>query len=226
MKKLIKLVLIMLALFVGLQARIQPSTQDVMNAFSRGGMTWWTFGIASGQVDGFSWIDKFGSNNLITTATDPEDVWEYGGLYTFSDTADIQSISSSSAADTGIVVRVQGLLDDGTQCSCYDTLNGQNIVTLDSTFWRVFRIENMDSVDLAGTVYCYRGTDETDGVPDTDSDVRASVSNGNNQTLMSIYTVPLGYVGFLVRGEVGLRYTGTPGDGTNFARLYYKSPRS
>lgn len=36
------------------------------------------------KVVGAKVMDKFGVNRDIDTGTDPEDVWEYGGKYTFA----------------------------------------------------------------------------------------------------------------------------------------------
>ena len=105
--------------------------------------------VAAGLVPGHSWIDKFGLNNLITTATDPEDVWEFGGMYEFSPDgtfpdvgiADIVSCSSSSASDIG-VIELQGLDADGYEQTVSLTLNGQTRVEITSPFWRLYRIQN------------------------------------------------------------------------------------
>lgn len=173
---------------------------------------------------GYSKIDKFGYNPLITTGTDPEDVWEAGGLYPFSTSADIVSLSSSDNGDTEDII-VVGLDADGYEVEQTIALAGQTRVALTTPLWRVYRMENEGTSDLVGTVYCYSGTANTGGVPSGGSITKAIIDNGNNQTLMALYTIPKGKVGYLFRGEVGMQFTGAIGAGVNFARCQYQSRR-
>lgn len=180
--------------------------------------------VTKGNVAGHSVIDKFGLNPLITPSSDPEDVWEGGGTYTYdaNGTAPIVSIASNNAADTQEVI-VTGADIDGNEVEQTLTLNGTTRVALTTPLWRVYRIENNGNTNLAGVVFVYTGTGLVPSVGDPE--VRAIVDNGNNQTLMSLYTIPLGKVGFLYRGELGLEFSGSVGAGTQFARCYYKSRR-
>ena len=181
--------------------------------------------VSMGQVPGYSTLDKFGSNPTITTSTDPEDIWEGGGLYNYDadSTAPIVSIGSKNAADSQLV-SVQGLDSLGNLVEQEVTLQGTTRVALDSALWRVFRIQNEGVTDFVGDVYVYTGTDTVPVVGD--SVVRAVIRNGNNQTLMALYTVPRGKVGFLYRGEVGVLWNGGSGPaGAEYAKGYYKSRR-
>lgn len=169
-------------------------------------------------------LDKFGVNPIVTVSSDPEDIWEGGGEYPFSTSADIISISSSNAGDTQDI-SIQGLGADGREVIQNVTLQGQTVVPLTTPLLRVYRMENESNVNLLGTVYCYSGTEATLGVPSGGSVKKAIINNGNNQTLMAIYTIPLGKVGFLYRGEIGIIFTGAVGTGVNFLRGTYKSRR-
>jgi hypothetical protein len=162
--------------------------------------------VTEGRVPGYSTVSKFGVNLAITTATDPEDIWEYGGTYTYDadSTAPIKYISSSSAADT-MIIMIEGLDSLGYLVSENILLNGQTNVILTTPLWRVFRMFNNDTFDVSGTVYCHTDDTVSSGVPDAGK-VRAVIVNGNNQTLMSLYTIPRGYVGFWYRGEIGIQY--------------------
>jgi len=179
-----------------------------------------------GKLHGFSVIDKFGLNPLITSISDPEDVWEGGNIYTYDTfgTAPIVSIASSSGSDTQDI-SIQGLDINGNFIGQIITLTGSTRKALDTALWRVFKMENEadSSGDLVGTVFCYIGTGTVPTLGDPE--IRAIIDNGNNQTLMAIYTIPKGNVGFLYRGEIGMVYTGSVGAGTNFAKVQYMSRR-
>jgi len=120
--------------------------------------------------------------------------------YTYSATADIGILSSSNAGDTQDV-EIRGLDTSGNMLTQTFTLNGQTDVDLSATgndYKRVFRMKNQGSTDFAGNIYLRtNGSTQTSGVPDTANTVRAIVQNGNNQTLMSIYTVPTGKTAYL-----------------------------
>jgi len=152
--------------------------------------------------DGCSFVDKFGENPDIDTATVPEDIWEFGGEYVYDTdgTAPIVSLISDNALDT-MDISITGLDIDGYEVNQTVTLTGTTRVALPIPLWRVYRMANegVTGEDINGTVYCYVGTG---GVPAI-ADVRAVIDNGNNQTLMALYTVPRGKVGFLFRGELG-----------------------
>ncbi len=178
-------------------------------------------------------VDKFGENPLITTSTDPEDVWDGGGMYNFTANGGADYyISSSDAGDTQDI-RIQMLTEDSNanwNLEVFEvTLAGQAKTLIEPPSGnkpvRIFRMENQGTTDLAGTMYVYEDSTVTLGVPDDLTKVRAQIVNGNNQTLMAIYTIPTGYVGFLTRGEVGLNFTGTVGAGTHFAKFDYRSRR-
>jgi len=180
--------------------------------------------VTMGAYGDMSTIDKFGLNSTITTGSAPEDVWESGGTYPFSTTADIVSLSSSNAGDAQIIT-VVGLDADGLQVSQPITLNGQTRVALTTSLLRVFRLENDSNTELLGTVFCYSGTTNAGGVPSGGSIEKARIEIGNNQTQMAVITIPKDKVGFLFRGEIGMSFEGNAGAGTNFAMCSYRSRR-
>lgn len=184
----------------------------------------WRLQVQQGKIDGYSVVNKFGINPLVTTATDPEDVWEGGDTYTYDadNTAPIVSVASDNAGDTQDI-RIQGLDINGNLNSQTVTLSGTTRVALTTALWRVFRMENEGSTDLAGTIFCYTGTGTVPTIGDPE--VRAIISNGNNQTLMALYTIPLGYVGFLFRGEIGIEADVAFTAGGEYARAGYFSRR-
>lgn len=142
-------------------------------------------------------VHKFGYHPDLALNTE-EDIWDFTeAAYTFSATADITQISSSDDGD-GQDIEIQGLDASWNLVKQTITLTGQTPATLTTALIRVFRMKNIGTTTLAGTVYLFiTGADVVDGVPDTDSEVRAVINIGNNQTLMAIYTIPNGYVGYL-----------------------------
>lgn len=184
------------------------------------------FAVVSGYVNGWSYIQKFGYNPEITTGTDPEDIWEGGGIYPFSEdgVADIVSISSSSASDIGVPVIVVGMLADGTEVTQVPVLNGQTRVALQYPLWRVYRMTSFPGyAGFVGTIYCYSGITNTAGAPSGDSVEKARITIGNNQTQMAICTIPKGKVAFLKRGEVLFGFSGLPSAGPEQVRFSFKA---
>lgn len=160
--------------------------------------------ISKGQLPGVSAVKKFGENPDVDTATIPEDIWEVGGLYNYEDDGvdDIKYLSSSDNADL-VDVSIEGLDKDGNYVKQILTLTGQTVVNLTTPLWRVFRMENLGIVNIAGTVYCHIDAAPTAGVPLT-AKIRAIIAGSNNQTLMALYTVPKGKVCFVHRAEIGM----------------------
>ena len=180
--------------------------------------------VQMGKVGGYSVVDKFGVNRLITASSDPEDIWEGGGRYTYDadGTAPIVSIASSDNSDT-VPIIVQGLDINGVLVEQTITLNGTTRTALDTPLWRVFRLQNEGTVNLVGNVFVYIGTGAVPSIGD--SEVRAIISGDNNQTLMCIYTIPKGKTGFLYRGELGMNFTGNASAGIDYADCHYESRR-
>lgn len=177
--------------------------------------------VAFRMVDGVDPLDKFGVNPVITTNTDPEDLWEYGGEYIYDadGTAPIINMTSTSASDSGLPIQVEGLDVDGYFVSQEVICGGTSPVALGTPLWRVFRMENNGSVDIQGLMYVH--TTATAG-PTT---VRAMIAGEHNQTLMCMLTIPKGKVGFLVRGELGVELEGNSASLAEYAHLHYESRR-
>lgn len=181
-----------------------------------------------GVMPGYSTLDKFGVNPLIGSSGGSEDVWEYGGLYNYDDfgTAPIQYVSSDDTGDTGQTIVVEGLDINGDSVQQTIITNGENNVVFTTPLWRLYRMYNNSDQggDLTGTLYGHTDPAPTGGVPNS-ANVRAIISNGNNQTLMSLYTIPKGKVGFLTRGELGVELEGNAASLAEYANFHYYSRR-
>ncbi len=109
---------------------------------------------------------KFGRNASITNGT-TEDIWGYGGTYTYDTSAIACAISSSAVADTQ-TYKVYGRDASWNAVNTVVNANGRTAVALPYQWIRVFRIENVGKTDNAGTIYVHDATDTlTNGVPDT-----------------------------------------------------------
>ena len=152
--------------------------------------------VAKGDFTGYTKVNKFGFNDSIGSGAF-EVIWETGGQYPYQSTAVTVDVVSDDANDdvagTGArTLRIQGL--DGSYNLAEETvdMDGTATVTTTQTFLRVFRM----SVETAGTSGNNIGNISvtyTGG-----SDVAATITAGNGQTLMTLYTIPAGYTGYLL----------------------------
>ncbi len=190
--------------------------------------------VSTGALQGYSVIDKFGFNPLIEQTTDPEDIWEQGGVYEYTaSTGALYYISSTDATDTQeclffvLTVDSNGNWNEET---IVQNLAGQTktqlITNSGDPIVRIWRAENNDNTDLAGTVYVYEDDTVVAGVPQSgNATIRAIVNAENNQTLMALYTIPTGKVGFLFKGEIGIRKEGGVGATVDYVTGLYQSRR-
>jgi len=156
--------------------------------------------VQQGKVPGYSMINKFGYNSSIGSGSF-ETIWETGDDYPWQSTAVTVDVVSDDINDdvagTGArTLRIQGL--DGSYNLAEETvdMDGTTTVTTTQTFLRVFRM----SVETAGTSGNNVGNISvtyTGG-----SDVAATITAGNGQTLMCLYTIPAGYTGYLLSIDV------------------------
>ena len=151
--------------------------------------------VSQGLVTGYTVMQKFGQNDNLNTAT-YEDIWDGGGTYSYpaDATAPITKLVAHDALDTE-PIEVQGLDVNGDLVTQTKTLTGLTAVTLDTPLWRVFRLKNIGTSDLLNDVCAINDGDTVD---------YACINNGNNQTLMALYTIPNGKTGYLYQGTNNL----------------------
>ena len=158
--------------------------------------------IAKGDVPGTTYIHKFGNAPDFDSGDGYVTIWDGandGGVdimsYTYSTTADIDSLIST-AADT-VDIEVQGLDANYDLVTQTITLTGTTRKALDTDLIRVFRMKNVGATELAGTVSCYVDSLAPGGVVTDKTKVRAIITIGFNQTLMAVYTIPNGKTGYM-----------------------------
>lgn len=165
--------------------------------------------VARGNVSGQSILHKYGHNSDIDITA--EDIWDGGGdanansIYDFATAAETLYISSSDNGDV-VNITVEGLDASWDEQSVTQALVGQTKTEIGSslTWMRSHRVFNAGSTALAGTVYIYADDTVTAGVPDTPGQIRAIITQGDEQTLMAVYTIPNGKTGFLMNWYASL----------------------
>lgn len=138
-------------------------------------------------------VHKFGSNPDVdqgVSVAEPETIWDGSNPYPFpSDTGtSIEIVSTDNGDDQEIFI--QGLDQNFNLQEATATLNGVNPVSVSGTWTRVFRSYNAGNTDILGNVSIRNSTT---------LQVYAQILDGNNQTLMSIYTIPADCTGYLIK---------------------------
>jgi len=159
--------------------------------------------IAQSKVTGTSFIHKFGaasdfdvSDGFVTVWDGAEDDETYEKMvYTYSTSADIDTLSSDDAGNTQ-ELEVQGLDANYDLIVQTKTLAGLAKVVLDTPLIRVFRLKNVNSSNITGHAFISVDGTLTSGVP-TPNNVRAIIHGENNQTEMAVFTVPAGKTGYM-----------------------------
>lgn len=146
--------------------------------------------IALGEIDNASPIDKFGLNP--TVGNSYVTIWDGSNIYTYPSSALAMTVTSDAGAtDNGVEVTVIGLDENYAEVNETVTLAGTGTATTTQTFLRVFRAYTSNGQDATGTVTIANG-----------GTTYAQFSADMQQTLMAVYTIPAGYVGYLISGNL------------------------
>ncbi len=146
--------------------------------------------ISRGNVSGLTTVIKFGRNTQVNTATDPEDVWDGGGVWVAPAQARIHDLSSGSGNDTSDgagarTVRVYGLTDWDTAETTEDvTMAGGGNAATSNSYVIIHRMKVL-TVGAGGT-----NAGIITATAQSDSTVTAQISVGKAQTLMAIIGIP------------------------------------
>lgn len=149
----------------------------------------WELQVARGQIAFHKTITKFGFNPLINDTE--ETIWEGGGIYSYPSSAlTMTATSASGATDNDVKITIQGLDADYNEQSVEVTLAGSGTATTTKTFIRVFRAFVSGSTAPAGAISI------------TNGGTTYAYINGDNQSLMALWTVPAGYTGYITQTDV------------------------
>jgi hypothetical protein len=140
--------------------------------------------VSRGQVDGHAPLNIFGNTTALgSTAYGP--LWEgltgSGGAYAYPGSAVVMTLVSSSASDTAVTIRINGLGADFVLQTEDVALNGTTNVLTTKSFLRINSMETIVGNAVGNITAVNGGT------------TYAKINAGNGNTQMSIYTVPAGY---------------------------------
>lgn len=146
--------------------------------------------VSRGQIPGHSALFKYGYNPSIVDTE--ETIWDAGGIYAYPTSAVPMTVTSAGGAtDQDVQVLVQGLDSDYNILTETVTLNAAGTAVTAGLFLRVFRAFVAGSQAPTGNI-----TVTNTGV------TYAQITLGENQTLMSVYTVPAGHSLYIHDGIV------------------------
>lgn len=149
--------------------------------------------VSAGRTPHFSKIWKFGRNKNVSGVAD---LWSEGGIYSFMETEDYLLCNSDNADDSqggdgAHKITLYGLNKDWKLHKEDIVLDGLNEVKSKSKYIRVFRLEVRSAGIQENNIGNLSIKNEAEGI------VRAKIDPGDGQTLMAIYTIPHGYIGYL-----------------------------
>lgn len=156
------------------------------------------FELAKGNVSGSMTITKFGLNDDVDIGAIPEDLWGVSGVYVPPTAARLHDFVSTSALDTSAgtgarTILIRGINGSYNAQSETITLNGTTPVATVNSYFHIHLVQ----VLTAGSTNANQGT--ITGTAQTDATITINVLVGNNQSVSSIYMVPVGYKGYIMR---------------------------
>lgn len=144
--------------------------------------------VARGQIYRHNTLFKYGYNPLIINVN--ETIWDAGGIYSYPASALSMTVTSAGGAtDEDVEVTVIGLDTNWEEVTQTATLNSSGTATLGTELRRVYRAYVSGSQAPTGNITIANG-----------GTTYAQITNGENQTLMAVYTVPAGKTFYLTNG--------------------------
>ncbi len=169
--------------------------------------------VAQGKVTGVTNVNIYGTQSAVGATFIP--IWENATAYTYPASAIQMTLYSSSASDTAVSVRIDGLNSLYAPISEVIVLtNGTTGVTTVNSFLRInsMNVLMSSSNNPVGTLYLSNAAKTV---------TYAQIAIGTGRTQMTVYTVPAGYTFHLER--VGA-YTSAGPNKTTYYRATTISP--
>jgi hypothetical protein len=148
------------------------------------------FRLAKDEIPNAGYINKFGHNEDVSTATTPEDMWHIGGLWVPPTQARIHNLTSTEVNDTILgsgarTVKVTGLTAwDLLPVTEIVEMDGQGDVPTDNAYVIIYRMEVLTFGALAENEGLITATAVTDAT------ITASIEENHGQTMMAIFGIP------------------------------------
>ena len=150
------------------------------------------WGVALGEFDDCSAIDKFGYNSDVGSSY--ETVWDGGGIYAYPGSAlAMTALSASGATDNGVTILIEGLDTNYDVLTETVTLAGSGTATTSGEFLRIYRAYVSGATAPAGNITIANG-----------GTTYAQISTPYNQTMMAVYTIPRRKKGWLVAANLSI----------------------
>lgn len=172
----------------------------------------WALQAAQGLIPKTSIITKYGYNADVDTGA-IEDIWSQGGIYVPPTTARIHNLTSASVNDTAAgtgarTILIRGIDGSYNAVSETLTLNGTTAVPTVNSYVHIHLMQVLTAGSGAANAGILTLTAVTDGT------VTCSMIAGDNQSSSSIYLVPVGYKGYImkIRARTSLGTTATTAD--------------
>ncbi len=140
--------------------------------------------IASGNLDGYNHINKFGATDGDVTAGT---IWDGNAAAVVYPYPANNVVAVASVSNAGASVLIEGL--DASYNEVSETVNIGSTGAV--TFSRVYRAKMVDTANTADVTISMGAT------------VAAVIIGGNSQTLMAVYTVPAGKTAYLLGMQMG-----------------------
>lgn len=165
--------------------------------------------ISRGLVKGTTYIHKFGAVPAMSNSTTGS-IWDVNDtLYPWSAFSAASTLTiAGNVADNGLSITIYGLDANYNEINETVTLSA-GAATTTKSFIRVYRAfcspQNTNNVDIK-----------------VSSTTVARITAGLAQTLMSVYTVPANYTGYLLQGTMSAQ-NGADATGNMFVRYFGQS---
>lgn len=176
----------------------------------------WALEAAKGNIPQTAILTRFGFNPDVDTAS-AEGIIQQGGNYVPPTTARIHNISSSDINDTSagtgartiLIFGIDGSYNRATETV---TMNGTTNMPTVNSYHHIHLVQIITAGSTANNI----GT--ISAVAQTDATTTITVSPGFNQSCSSVYLVPVGYKGYIMKIRARMQQS-TATSGANIALL-------